>query len=134
MKSDKEAIDEIAGAFFGAFANGSGTPESIDVLYDIFIPEAIVVKNVGGTTEVLSVSGFVEPRRAILSDGSLQDFREYEVCEKTDIFANIGQRFSRYEKSWSASGRSFSGSGVKSLQFVRTSRGWKISGLVWDDA
>jgi hypothetical protein len=133
VQSDKDAIDAIVGVFFDAFTNGSGVPQNIDRLYEVFMPEAIVVQNVHGATEVFDVRGFVEPRRTILTNGRLQDFREWEVSESTEIFGSIAQRFSRYEKSWTVSGEDFSGAGVKSLQFARTADGWKISALAWDD-
>jgi hypothetical protein len=133
VQSDKDAIDAISVAFFNAFSNGSGVPENIDELYSLFMPEAIIVSTVAGANQVFDVRGFVEPRRTILSNGSIRSFREWEVSENTEIFGNIAQRFSRYEKSWDASGQRLSGAGVKSLQFVRTSGGWKISALIWDD-
>jgi hypothetical protein len=72
------------------------------------------------------------PRRALLTDGSLIDFSEEETSERTDIFGNIAQRFS-YKKSWKQQSVSFSDGGTNSFQFVRTSMGWKIASVVWDD-
>lgn len=129
---DKHAIDELTATFFRAFDNREGPPD-VDALYRLFAPGAIVVKNVGGTPEVYDVQGFVEPRRAILSDGTMTDFSEEEVSERTDIFGNIAQRFSRYKKSGKARGERFAGAGAKSIQFVRTPEGWRIASLVWDD-
>lgn len=133
MQSDKDAIDELTAAFFGAFTNHNGGEPGVDRLYSLFMPDAIIVKNVDQATEVYDVSAFIEPRRQVLTNGSLVEFREEEVSETTEIFGNIAQRFSRYEKSWIAAGQSRTGSGVKSIQFVRTTQGWKISALAWDD-
>lgn len=133
MNDDKLAIDEVAAAFFGAFANRDGEAADVDRLYRLFIPEAVIIKNLGKSPEVYDVAGFVEPRRALLGEGSLKDFSEEEASEETTIFGNIAQRFSRYTKSWVASGKPFRGSGAKSLQFVRTGEGWRIASLVWDD-
>jgi ribosomal-protein-serine acetyltransferase len=130
---DKNAIDELTRAFFGSLANIGGVVPNLDVLYEILLPEAIVIKNIKALPVVYDVKGFVEPRRALLTDGSLVDFSEEETSEQTGIFGNIAQRFSRYKKSWSADGVSFSGSGTNSFQFVRTSAGWKIASVVWDD-
>ncbi|MBC5815706.1 MAG: DUF4440 domain-containing protein, partial [Candidatus Eremiobacteraeota bacterium] len=77
--------------------------------------------------------GFIEPRRAALTDGSLIDFREKEVFEKTEIYGNIAQRFSCHEKSWKVSDEKFQGRGAKVIQYIRTPAGWKISSLAWDD-
>jgi hypothetical protein len=118
----KDAIDELTRAFFGSLSNVGGV-----------VPNLIVIKNIDALPVVYDVKGFIEPRRALLTDGSLVDFSEEEPSERTDIFANIAQRFSCYKKSWSAHGVSFSGSGTNSFQFVRTSTGWKIVSVVWDD-
>lgn len=133
MQSDEDAIDELTAAFFGAFNNCNGAKPDLDRLYPLFMSEAIIVKNVGGATEVYDVAAFIEPRREVLTNGSLADFREEEVSETTEIFGTIAQRFSRYEKSWTAAGQPRTGSGAKSIQFVRTPEGWKISALAWDD-
>lgn len=133
MKPDAQAIDNVTAAFFDAFTNRGGKAQNVDALYDIFLPEAVIVKNVGGSPVISTVEGFIEPRREILTNGSLAEFSEWETSERTEVFGNIAQRFSRYAKSWLQEGRQCSGSGAKSMQFVRTPHGWKIASLVWDD-
>lgn len=133
MNSDRQAIDALTAAFFEAFTNRDGIEPDVDRLYGLFTPEARIVKNVGGTPDTYDVAGFVEPRRRILTDGSIQDFIEEEISETTEIFGNIAQRFSRYRKSWKSAGKACNGGGAKSLQFVRTPHGWRIASLVWDD-
>lgn len=133
MHSDKTDIDEVTGLFFGAFMNRGGAPSDIERLYQLFLPECVIVGIGAGTAKVYDLAGFVEPRRALLSEGTMTEFREEEVSEKTTIFGNIAQRTSRYRKSWIAAGRPCAGSGVKSLQFVRMPDGWKIAALAWED-
>lgn len=131
-QNDKAAIDALTAHFYEAFTNTHGAPD-VDRLYDVFVPEARIVNTAGATPVVYDVKSFAEPRRAILSDGTLTAFREYETFEQTTIFQNIAQRFSRYSKSWNDKDGAKSGAGAKSLQFIRTPSGWKIAGLVWDD-
>jgi ribosomal protein S18 acetylase RimI-like enzyme len=133
MQADTGAIDALTGAFFEAFTTRVGTPQHIDSLYDLFLPGALIVKNVDGAGEVLDVAGFVEPRRAILSGGSMDNFREWETAQRTEVLGNVAHRFSRYQKYWTASNKPYGGTGVKALQFVRTADAWKISALAWDD-
>jgi len=130
---DRADIDAAAGAFFDAFTNVGGAPANIDRLYDLFLPECIIVGVAAGAAKVYDLAAFVEPRRTILSDGTLTGFREEELSEQTTIAGSIAQRTSRYGKSWTAGGRSQTGSGVKSLQFVRMPEGWRIAALVWED-
>jgi len=132
MERDKSAIDALTAAFYGAFTNRGGEAD-VDRLYRLFIPEANVIKNVGGALAVYDLHEFVEPRRALLRDGSITGFVEEETSETTEIFGNIAQRFSRYRKSWEAAGQTCNGGGAKSLQFVSTPDGWRIASLMWDD-
>jgi ribosomal-protein-serine acetyltransferase len=131
--ADKTAIDELVAAFFDAFTNRAGTKPDLDRLYRLFIPQAIIIKNTGTEPEVYDVAGFAEPRRKMLTDGSLTEFSEQEVSERTEIFGNVAQRFCLYKKSWIASGTAFEGGGANVIQFVRTPAGWKIGSLAWDD-
>lgn len=130
---DKVAIDEVTAAFYGAFSNRGGSPAEIDCLYRICIPQAIIIQNSAAAPEIYDLRTFVEPRRVLLSSGSLVGFSEEEVSERTEVFGNIAQRFSRYQKSWTSSGAAFAGQGAKAIQFVRTSAGWRIASLAWVD-
>lgn len=130
---DKAAIDDVTAAFFDAFTNANGDAPNVDVLYRLFIPEAVIVSNSGTAPIVYDVAGFVEPRRVLLTGGSLADFSEWEVSEKTEIFGNVAHRLSHYEKSWTASGEPFTGGGAKTIQFVRTPEGWRIASVAWTD-
>ena len=60
-------------------------------------------------------------------------FSEYELCETTQIFGNVAHRFSSYAKSGTLNGTSFTARGMISTQFVKTTEGWKISAMAWDD-
>lgn len=131
--NDKAAIDALTNAFFDAFTNRDGKVPGIDALYDAFMPEARIFNNAGDEPVVYDVAGFIEPRRELLCGGSVTNFREAEVSERTEIFGRIAHRFCVYEKSWASEGKHLAGRGAKSIQFVRTRKGWKISSLAWDD-
>ena len=133
MESNEAQINELTARFFDAFTNCDGAVPNVDCLHDIFVRQAIIVKNVNGEPVYYDVAGFIEPRRRILTDGTLTDFREAEVAHTTHIYGAIAQRFSRYAKSWSADGKQFEGAGTKGIQYLRTRRGWKICSLTWDD-
>lgn len=130
---DKSAIDALTGAFFDAFTTRGAAELRIDTLYGLFLPDAVIIKNVDAIPTIYDVAGFIEPRRTLLTGGSIVDFSEAEVSEETAIFQNVAQRFSRYTKTWREAGVAFSGRGVKTVQYVRTAGGWRISALAWDD-
>ena len=69
----------------------------------------------------------------MLSNGTLTDFREWELSGHTEIFGDIAQHFCSYAKAGVLLGASFTGRGMKTMQFVRTAAGWRISAVAWDD-
>ena len=82
---------------------------------------------------VYAVDTFIAPRRELLSDGTLTDFREWELSGHTEIFGDIAQHFCSYAKAGEQRGVPFTGRGMKTMQFVRTPAGWRISAVAWDD-
>jgi hypothetical protein len=86
-----------------------------------------------GTNTATDVNGFIAPRAELLLRGRLRDFEEHETEQRTDVDSAIAQRRLRYAKRGTLDGRAFEGAGTKLMQFVRTSRGWKIASLIWTD-
>ena len=109
---DKQAIDQVTGTFFRIFNNIDHQPDW-DLINSICIPQTIIIKKEGIHETVYNLESFVEPRKKILSDGSLTSFKEWETKEETRIIRNIAQRFSTYEKSGCLNGRSFHEKGYK---------------------
>jgi hypothetical protein len=73
------------------------------------------------------------PRRQMLTDGTLIDFSERETRHSTQISARVAQRWCTFEKSGRLNGVAFDGAGTKTLQFVKTADGWRISAVAWDE-
>ena len=87
-----------------------------------------------GLTEVVyNLANFIEPRKTILSDGTLTNFEEHELHEETEIVGHIAHRRSSYQKSGNLSEKSFIETGTKLFQFIKTNNGWRICSLVWED-
>jgi hypothetical protein len=131
--SDKADIDELVRRFFLAFDNRDGVHPDLESLRELFVAGALISKAVAAIPELYSVEDFIEPRRALLTDGTLVDFEERELAERTETCGNISQRICLYEKSGKLAGQPFRTRGVKTLQFVRTPKGWKIAAVAWDD-
>jgi hypothetical protein len=130
---DRAAIAGIVRTFFAAFTSGADCTARLDALRQVFLPEAVIVRTGGGVPAVYGVDSFVAPRRELLSNGTLTDFREWELSGHTEIFGDIAQHFCSYAKAGVQHGASFTGRGMKTLQFVRTPAGWRISAAAWDD-
>jgi hypothetical protein len=131
--TDRAAIADLVRTFFAAFTSGPDTIAGLDALRAAFLPEAVIVRTCGGEPTVYGVDSFIAPRQALLTGGTLLDFREWELSGHTEVFGDIAQHFCSYAKEWMQDGMPFTGRGMKTLQFVRTSAGWRISAAAWDD-
>lgn len=127
-------LDRLMRVFMGAFTNTGDSRPDLGVIRDVFIPQGRIIANVGDEPVIYDLDAFIEPRQKMLTDGTLTEFREWEVAERTEIFGSIAHRFSEYRKSGFRHGKRFEGSGHKTTQFVRTPSGWRMSSMAWDDA
>lgn len=130
---DQCAIDELVRAFFALFSNRGGATPNLRAIFDLCLPQAVICKCVSATPEVASLESFIAPREALLSDGTLTEFHEFETAQRTRIFGHIAQRACTYEKAGVLHGAPFRARGVKVFQFVKGARGWRISAVAWDD-
>ena len=128
MSAERE-IDEIVGAFFRLFTNRDGALPNLRGVFDLCIPEAVICK----PPDVMSLESFIAPRQELLTNGTLTDFQEIETASRTSIFGNIAQRSCTYSKSGVLDGVPFETRGVKVFQFIKTSLGWRITAVSWDD-
>jgi hypothetical protein len=131
--ADRAAIAAVVDTFFAAFTSGPDSRARLDALRAVFLPEAVIVRTCGDEPTAYDVDGFIAPRQALLSGGTLSDFREWELAGRTEVFGDVAQHFCSYAKSWSQDGEAVTGRGMKSIQLVRTADGWKISAAAWDD-
>jgi len=131
--ADRAEIAELVRTFFAAFTSGPDLADRMVALREAFLPAAVIVKTCGGEPTVYDVDSFIAPRQALLSGGSLLDFSEWELSGRTEVFGDIAQHFCGYAKQWTQDGTPFTGRGMKTLQFVRTPAGWRISAAAWDD-
>ena len=129
----KDIIDDLTRRFFDVFTTDADGKVNLDVIHDLFIPQGLIVKNVGPNPEIYNLQQFIEPRARMFEEGRLVDFVEEELSERTEIFGNIAQRFCRYRKSGTINGTPFETEGMKTIQFINTENGWKMSALAWDD-
>ena len=130
---DRDVIQGIVDAFFGAFVAGPGCSERMDRLRALLIDRAVIVRTCGLEPAVMTVEEFIAPREALLTEGSLTDFREWPVEGRVEVFGDIAHWFGSYAKAGTQAGQPFTGRGMKTIQFVRTTDGWRISAAAWDD-
>ncbi|MFE7710085.1 DUF4440 domain-containing protein [Streptomyces sp. NPDC057486] len=128
----KTEIDALTAEFFGAFDNRGGKAADVDRIRRLVLPSGVIVTTAPKFT-VYTVDEFIEPRRRLLSDGRLVEFSEWETSERTEVAGDIASRFGEYRKSGVLDGEPFEGVGTKTIQFVRTADGWRITAFAWHD-
>ncbi len=133
MDTDTEQLEAMVRAFFSAFTSGDGVAERLDRLRDLLLPSALIVKTCGAEPVAYGVDDFIAPRQELLTGGRLTDFREWAEDGRTEVFGDIAHWFGAYGKSGVQDGEPFTGRGMKTIQFVRTTAGWRISSAAWDD-
>jgi hypothetical protein len=132
--ADKIEINNLTKQFFNLFDNTDHKIPDWTIAQKICIPEIIIIKKTGLTEVVYNLTNFIEPRKTILSDGTLTNFQEQELHEDDrDHRAILLIDESRYQKSGNLSGKSFIETGTKLFQFIKTNNGWRINSLVWED-
>lgn len=135
LPDEAAQIDALAARFFSAFDNRAGRTPTLAALAYFMLPSATVHWTDGGVVKVMSVREFIEPRAALLTEGRLTEFGEWELEQRTDIRGPLAQRWLRYEKRGLLDGQPCGGRGTKTLQLLRRQTGWKIAALSWvDDA
>jgi hypothetical protein len=131
--TDRATIERMVDAFFGAFVSGPGCAERMDLLRGLLLPRAVIVRTCGPEPAVMGVEEFIAPREALLTGGSLTDFREWPVGGRVEVFGDVAHWFGSYAKAGTQEGEPFTGRGMKTIQLVRTGDGWRISAAAWDD-
>lgn len=132
-KDDRAEIDGVVRGFFDAFTSGPDSAARLAVLRTLCLDEAVIIRTCGGEPTVYGVDGFIAPRAALLSGGELTEFTEWPLSGRIELFGDIAHWFGAYAKQGVHSGVPFAARGMKSLQFVRTAAGWRISAAAWDD-
>lgn len=129
----KAELDRLTADFFFAVSFEEGANPRYENINELFIESGLLVKNSGSEPEINTLQKFIEPRQAAVRVGELTRFHEMELCETTEIFGNVAHRFCSYAKSGTMNGVPFTARGMISTQFIKTTAGWKISAMAWDD-
>lgn len=133
VANDNFFVNQITTTFFNLFTNTKQRKPKIENINDICLPETIIIKKDKDKEEIFNLDNFIRPRKRILTDGTLTEFEEYEVVEETKVVNNMAHRFSRYQKKGYLNGEYFEGTGTKFFQYIKTTKGWKINSVIWED-
>jgi RimJ/RimL family protein N-acetyltransferase len=132
LSADQLQIDQVTQAFFNTFTNKTTVPQ-FNMIEELCTGQVQIIKKTAEGADLYSLASFIEPRKKILTDGTLTGFREYETRGETRITGNIAQRYSRYQKSGTMNGKPFTGSGHKFFHLMKEHGKWKIAQVIWED-
>lgn len=133
MSDDKFFINQVTKTFFNLFTNSNQKKPELEKINDICLPETIIIKKEINKEEVYNIDTFINPRKKILTDGTMTEFEEYEVFNETKIIQNIAHRFSIYQKKGFYNNEYFEAKGTKFFQYIKTLNGWRINAVIWED-
>ena len=126
-------IDLLIGAFFSAFDNRDGRTPSVQEVTRLMVQGAVIAKRTGDSFEITGPIPFAEPRVALLTDGRLVNFHEWETESSTEVQGRMAVRRSRYAKEGTWGGAPSSGGGSKVFQLINVQGHWRILSLAWED-
>ncbi len=126
-------VDALIDTFYRALDNrGTQAPSGV-ALRALFAVDARIRRVAAGSVEHWTVDEFIEPRIAMLTNGTLTDFHEWETRSTTAVFDRIASRESHYQKTGSLHGAPYSGGGRKFIQLCRLNESWCICAILWED-
>ena len=126
-------IETLIAAFYAAFDNRRGRVPDGGALRAMFADGASITRAGAEGVDRWTVDAFVAPRIAMLTDGTLTDFHEWETGAQTVILGDIASRQSAYAKAGLLDGADYRGGGDKFIQLVRSGGRWRISAILWRD-
>jgi len=126
-------IDRLIAEFYAAFDNrGSRSPAPAE-LRAMFTAQATITRVTPDRIDTWTTDAFIAPRAAMLTEGTLTEFHEWEVDGQTTAFDSIANRCSHYKKAGLLNGAPYGGEGRKFIQLCRISDRWLISSILWQD-
>jgi hypothetical protein len=126
-------IEALASAFYAAFDNRGSRVPAADDLRALFSETATITRVTEADVASWNPEAFIAPRIAMLTDGTLTEFHEWETDSRTVVLGNIASRWSTYEKAGKLNAAEYRGGGEKFIQLHRTSGRWLISSILWED-
>ncbi|HEY0435960.1 MAG TPA: hypothetical protein VGC92_04930 [Phenylobacterium sp.] len=126
-------LEALVADFYAAFDNRDGRSPAVDALRAMFDAAATITRVTPDQVDTWSPGAFIAPRQAMLTDGTLEAFHEWETQANTVVLRNIASRWSTYEKEGLLNGEDYRGGGHKFIQFVRRDGRWLISSILWED-
>lgn len=94
QQNDLKLIDELTSELYKAICFEVGGHPPVEILKELFIPTANMIRNDGDPPEIMTVDSFIKSYTERIADGTIKSFYEGELNNITEIFGKIAHRFS----------------------------------------
>lgn len=141
--ADVDSLDGIVNALYASVSFDKGRGPDWARFRGLFDPSAVMVRVRPGVCsetsdralrtqhrEVSSIDDYVARTTAAVESGTLTAFTERELTRRTEVFADLAQVFSTYERSADAGELR---RGINSMQLVKYGDRWWVVSLAWTD-
>lgn len=140
--TDVESLDAIVTALYDSISFEQGKLPNWERFCSLFEPTAVMVRVDPQLTaiparereqpavRVSSIDDYVARTTTAIESGALPAFCERELNRRTEVFADLAQVFSTYERSAEAGELR---RGINSMQLVKDGSRWWIVSLSWSD-
>lgn len=138
---DVASPEAIVAAGYAALARAPGEPFDWDRFRSLFLPDARMIPSTeqrGGEFSVLTVEEFIDwidgwaAENDPIGGPNDQGFVEEQVAVDIEVYGDIAQAFSTYQKHiWESD--EIQGRGINSFNLVKNSGRWWIASVAWDE-
>ncbi len=129
---DRKSIDTCTLQLYRLLSYQNGNLNGIDSISLLFVTGAKLTANFAKQRQSWTVPEFILFVKEGYSKQSITGRAETELFERTDLFGNIGQRFSTYQIHFTVKGKTEIRKGINAIQFLKVEGKWLINSLVWD--
>lgn len=137
--ADVDSLDGIVNALYDSVSFASGGRPDWPRFRSLFRAEAVMARvdpthtgaaGEDGPLRISSIDDYITRTNAAVDSGALSAFRERELSRRTEVFADVAQVFSSYERSADAGEVH---RGINSMQLVKDGARWWLVSLSWTD-
>jgi hypothetical protein len=140
--ADVDSLDAIVTALYDSVSFEQGKQPNWERFCSLFDPSAVMARVDPSLTaiparereepavRVSNIDDYIGRTTAAIESGKLPAFCERELNRRTEVFADLAQVFSTYERSAEAGELR---RGINSMQLVKDGSRWWIVSLSWSD-
>lgn len=133
-RSEETRIKDRLMRFYRVFNNRAGRLPNVSALPFWLMPRVMINRSEKDGMQRVDLRDFMRQRYELLGPGGrLQDYEEVVSTKRLEMHGRVAHVWLRYQQQGRLEGRRFSAQGVKSIQLVKLSEGWKIAALASED-